>query len=354
MPEMRALAIALGWVVSFSFQAGCTKLNNPANTIPSSLSGASSSSGGGSSSSALTLSIEQSGSQSDPVYILPVSFDAVFSQAVTGFGWNDVVFGGSASGVNYSVLGRNSTYRIFINGATSGGTIVPTVVAAVATSASGASNEASTSSDNSVFYTNIDKSIMNFVELPYGMSGYNKLPSDLVNDVYYSNGVLYVATDAGLAISTNGGTAFSTRRTSNGLGSNAVNGVFVLSGTIYAATNGGLSISTDGGTNFTNKTTANGLGSNIVMGVVVSGGVIYAATSGGFSFSSDSGATFTNKTIANGLGTNNIYDVYVDGANVYLADWTGGLDVSADGGATFQTILFLRAPSAVPYRLAAG
>ena len=68
--------------------------------------------------------------------------------------------------------------------------------------------------------------------------------------------------------------------TANGLGSNNVLGVYVAGSTIYAATDAGLAISTNGGTSFTNYTTANGLGSNFVFNIFVSGSTIYAATSG--------------------------------------------------------------------------
>ena len=53
----------------------------------------------------------------------------------------------------------------------------------------------------------------------------------------------------------------------------ARNGFLTGSGpleTVYAATYGGLSISTNGGTSFTNKTTSSGLGGSSVYGVFVS------------------------------------------------------------------------------------
>ena len=80
---------------------------------------------------------------------------------------------------------------------------------------------------------------------------------------------------------------------------------------IYAATNGGLSVSTDGGTSFTNKTTTNGLDANGVYSVFASGSTVYAATSNGLSISTNGGTSFTNKTTTNGLGNNTVYGVYV-------------------------------------------
>lgn len=56
---------------------------------------------------------------------------------------------------------------------------------------------------------------------------------------------IYVSTFAGgasLAVSSNGGSSFTTYSTTNGLGSNTGRGVFVSGGSVYAATDGGLSI----------------------------------------------------------------------------------------------------------------
>ena len=93
-----------------------------------------------------------------------------------------------------------------------------------------------------------------------------------VNGVYVVGSTVYAATASGLGISTDGGTTWTNKRTSSGLGSDIVNGVFAVAGspdTVYAATEGGLSISTNGGTSFTNYTS--GLGDNLVHGVYVGG-----------------------------------------------------------------------------------
>lgn len=81
------------------------------------------------------------------------------------------------------------------------------------------------------------------------------------------------------------GVSFTNRTTANGLGSNSLRAVAVSGSSIYVATDGGLSISTDGGATFTNRTTANGLGAPFLRGVVTSGSFIYVATSGGLSIS---------------------------------------------------------------------
>ena len=86
-----------------------------------------------------------------------------------------------------------------------------------------------------------------------------------------------------MGISTNGGSTFTNRTTTNGLGGNSVQGVYAIGSTVYAATSSGLGISTDGGANFTNYTATNGLGSNNVRSVYAIGSTIYAATQGGLS-----------------------------------------------------------------------
>ena len=162
----------------------------------------------------------------------------------------------------------------------------------------------------------------------------NGLGDNFTNDVYVVGSKVYVATNTGLSISTNGGTSFTNKTTANGLGSNVVLDVYVVNDTIYAATNGGLSISTNGGTSFTTKTTANGLGSNKVADVYVVGSKVYAATYEGLSISTNGGTSFTNKTTANGLAYNIVSGVYVVGNTVYAVTPLG-LGVSTNGGTSF-------------------
>jgi hypothetical protein len=78
----------------------------------------------------------------------------------------------------------------------------------------------------------------------------NYLAGDLSRGVYAIGNSIYVATDDGLRISTNGGVSWSAYTTANGLATNAVFGVYAVPGAVYAATldfntpaNGGLSIS---------------------------------------------------------------------------------------------------------------
>jgi uncharacterized delta-60 repeat protein len=131
--------------------------------------------------------------------------------------------------------------------------------------------------------------------------------SNLVNDVLVTDlGIIYVATDFGLAISVDNGETFQNKFTNDGLGSNKVNKIFydVLSGKLYVATSSGLSISIDNGISFVNKTTNSGLGSNYVNSVFVdSSGTLYAATENGLSISYDYGESFSNKVLLENFST---------------------------------------------------
>ena len=115
--------------------------------------------------------------------------------------------------------------------------------------------------------------------------------------------------------------------------------MYASGSTIYAATFGGLSISTDGGSTFVNKTTSDGLGNNAVYSVFVSDSTVYAGTLGGLSIFSP--ATFTSinlvgdeqrleANIINGATLKARYDsAYKDPAPV--------ISLSRDGGASWVT-----------------
>lgn len=135
-----------------------------------------------------------------------------------------------------------------------------------------------------------------------------------------SSGHIFVASSLGVDVSTDGGLTFSRRTTANGLGSNNVNDIFVdASDNIYVATNSGLSISTNGGTSFTNYDNAtNSLANDTVLSVYVDGTNIYAGTTQGLSLSTDGGTSFTSKTTDHGLPGNRIESLFASGTNVYV------------------------------------
>jgi hypothetical protein len=162
----------------------------------------------------------------------------------------------------------------------------------------------------------------------------NTLGSDAVNFVRVFGSKLYVGTEGGLSVSSDGGTTFTNYdNNNNSLGENNVMSVFVDGTKIYAGTyGGGLRVSTDGGMNFSHLSNMNG---SLVREVIVDGNTLFVATfDAGLSFSSDGGTTFTNRTTTDGLGNNTVWGVFADGANVYAAT-DGGLSISTDGGTTF-------------------
>ncbi len=111
--------------------------------------------------------------------------------------------------------------------------------------------------------------------------------------------------------------------TYQGLAGNTVNSIGTDGSNLYVATNAGLSISTDGGKTFISKTTADGLSDNYIYKMLVNGSNIYLATTKGFSVSNDGGKTFINTnngaTLITGLTPNVAYrDVIQQGSNIYL------------------------------------
>ena len=100
---------------------------------------------------ALSVAINQAGSQADPTGTSPVNFTVVFSQSVSDFATGDVTFTGTAGGSKTgAVSGSGTTYNVSVTGMTSAGTIIASIGTGKATDAAGNANAASTSSDNSV------------------------------------------------------------------------------------------------------------------------------------------------------------------------------------------------------------
>jgi hypothetical protein len=104
-----------------------------------------------------------------------------------------------------------------------------------------------------------------------------------------------------------------------------MNAVYAVGGTVYAATGGGLSISTDGGSTFTNKTTTSGLGGNLVYGVIAVGDTIYAATSRGLSISNPQTASSSIPMWQQAIGRASATATCPDG-------YTGSWDTWPNGG----------------------
>lgn len=103
---------------------------------------------------ALTVTINQAAGQADPTSGTSIAFTAVFSAAVADFTSSDVVVTGTAGGTKTVVVtGGPTTYTVTVNlsGTLSSGTVIASIPAGVATSG-GLSNNASTSTDNTVTF----------------------------------------------------------------------------------------------------------------------------------------------------------------------------------------------------------
>jgi len=186
---------------------------------------------------------------------------------------------------------------------------------------------------------------------------------------------IYIASQEGLFISTDGGATFVTRTTADGLASDMTRCVLVHDGTVLVGTTAAFSISYDGGISFATRSPFPAVFPRIAslsdwgdtlyaadesgfvyasedagetyarVGRVMAGwvyaltlheGVLYAATGDGLMLSHDGGVTFEEVTEANGLGSSLVYDVFADASGVYAAT-SNGLSVSLDGGTTFVT-----------------
>ena len=99
-----------------------------------------------------TVTINQATGQADPTRGSPISFTAVFSEAVTDFTAADVALSGTAGGSkNVAVTGGPSTFNVAVSGMTSG-TLLATIAAGSAGDLAGNGNTASSSTDNAVTF----------------------------------------------------------------------------------------------------------------------------------------------------------------------------------------------------------
>ena len=106
-----------------------------------------------------SVTVDQAVSQSDPTNTLPIVFDVVFSEVVTGFDEADISMGGTATGVTFEVNGSGATYTIDVTAVSGNGTLEPTVNAGVCQDLAGNPNQASTSTDNIVTYDSTSPSV---------------------------------------------------------------------------------------------------------------------------------------------------------------------------------------------------
>lgn len=107
----------------------------------------------------LTVTINQAGGQADPATTSPVNFTVVFSEAVSDFISGDVTLSGTAGATTAAVTGSGTTYNVAVSGMTSAGTVIASIAVDKATGATGNTNAASSSTDNSVLYNPPGQSI---------------------------------------------------------------------------------------------------------------------------------------------------------------------------------------------------
>jgi hypothetical protein len=101
-----------------------------------------------------TVTIEQGAAQADPASAVPVVFDVVFSEDVTGFESADVAITGTAKGTKVvTVNGSGSAYTVEVKGITSSGSIIANIAAGAAEDGAANLSQASSSVDNTVTFS---------------------------------------------------------------------------------------------------------------------------------------------------------------------------------------------------------
>jgi hypothetical protein len=104
-----------------------------------------------------TVTVNQASTQADPTNAVPILFSVVFSEPinVSSFTTSDIKQNGSATGVTWKITdsGNHQTFTLSATTLTGSGTIIPSIDANRVADRVGNTNQASTSTDNSVTYT---------------------------------------------------------------------------------------------------------------------------------------------------------------------------------------------------------
>ncbi|MBI3934239.1 MAG: hypothetical protein HY316_06075, partial [Acidobacteria bacterium] len=108
-----------------------------------------------------SVTINQAVGQVDPTGTSPINFTVVFSEPAAGFATGDVTLSGTAGATTAVVTGSGMTYNVAVSGMTTSGTVIATVPAGAAVDATGNSNVASTSTDNTVTFDSTLLQILN-------------------------------------------------------------------------------------------------------------------------------------------------------------------------------------------------
>jgi Ca2+-binding RTX toxin-like protein len=107
-----------------------------------------------------SVTIDQAAGQADPTGTSPIHFTAVFSEAVTGFDGSDVTLSGTANATTAVVTGGPTTYDVAVSGMSANGTVTASIPAGAAIDTGGNGNTASTSTDDTVTYSNTAPTIV--------------------------------------------------------------------------------------------------------------------------------------------------------------------------------------------------
>ena len=142
-----------------------------------------------------SVTINQAADQMDPTDILPIHFQAFFSEPVTDFDFSDIHLGGSAVGASAVVIdsGDHMTYDIWVDGVALDAWVMPSIPAGAVHDAAGNANLASTSSDNVVTYSHKTDSDFSIADPNLEAA----IRQQLINDGYTPGDVL-TPTDMGL------------------------------------------------------------------------------------------------------------------------------------------------------------
>ncbi|MCO4793980.1 MAG: Ig-like domain-containing protein, partial [Bacteriovoracaceae bacterium] len=104
----------------------------------------------------INVTVNQKGGNPDPDLTLPAEFDVVFSEPITAatFTTADITQSGSATGVTWNIInsGDNINFTLQATATTSSGTLIPSIANALVSTSYSATNNPSTSGDNSITY----------------------------------------------------------------------------------------------------------------------------------------------------------------------------------------------------------
>jgi hypothetical protein len=193
-----------------------------------------------------SVTINEAAAQADPTGVSPINFTVVFSEPVSGFATGDVTISGTAGGGGSrvgTVSGSGTTYNVAVTGMTTGGTIIASIAAAVATDAAGNANTASTTSDNTVTWAPGGPSVT--INQAAGQA--DPTSAATINfTVVFSAAVTDFATGDVTITGTAGGTKVATVSGSGTTYNVAVTGM-TTSGTVIASVPADVATATSGG-----------------------------------------------------------------------------------------------------------